>query len=133
MSGEVIVISAPDDEPGENQDQLPDLAYKVGTLSASVATLAERMDALEARIASTEDVADQAASVSLEAAEDAQDAVATAEETQDVLTYAMAEEATENETEPEAVETVEIVVEEKEDEQPEKSHWLTRPFSSWKN
>lgn len=133
MSDEVIVISAPDDEPGENQDQLPDLAYKVGTLSASVATLTERMDALEARIASTEDVADQAASLSLEAAEDAQDAVATAEETQDVLTFAMAEEATENETEPEAVETVEIVVEEKEDEQPEKSHWLTRPFSGWKN
>ena len=133
MSDEVIVISAPDDDPGENQDQLPDFAYRVGALSESVADLAERIDALEARIASAEDVADQAASVSLEAAEDAQDAVATAEETQDVLSFAMTEEAMEDEIEPEAVETVEIVVEEKEDKQPEKSHWLTRPLSGWKN
>lgn len=131
---ETIIISAPDDEPGPDQDPIPGLAFKVGELSAAMTTLAGRVEALEQRTESAHSFAETAVGIALDASEDAHETGEEVSELQDELLDAVTEVAEEELATEEVQDTVTIVVEEKPtDDEPEHSHWLTRPFASWKS
>ena len=130
---EMIVISSPDDEPGPDQDPIPGLAFTVGELSAAMATLTGRVEALEQRTDSAHNTAETAVEIALDASENAHETSEEVSEMQDALIATVTEVAEEEIAAEEPQDTVTIVVEEQPtDVEPEHSHWLTRPFASWK-